>query len=279
MRRGNLIVLLVAIVMAVTAALMARSWLQRQSGAAGPAPTPTGTIVVAAGQLGFGTVLGKDNVMEVAWTGPRISAAYASKDELLKDGRRVVLTPLEKGEPIFRPKVTGAGGRASLSSLVAEGMRAVAVRVDDVRGVAGFVLPADHVDVLLIREERHPNGVTENYSDVLLQHVKVLAVDQLSNEREEKPTVAKAVTLEVTPEQAQKLMLAEKIGKLSLILREAGDGDAARTKRITEADLGLQQIPGRPAATAQAPRASSTSSVQIVRGTTNERVEVPRVAE
>jgi pilus assembly protein CpaB len=274
MRRGNLIVLLVAIVMGGAAAFMARSWLQRQTVA--QPEYGSGTIVVAAASLGFGTVLSKDNVMEIPWSGPPIRAAFATKEELLKEGRRVVLTPLERNEPIFRPKVTGSGGRASLSSLLEEGKRAVTVRVDDVRGVAGFVLPADRVDVVLIRTETRSNNTTETYSDVLIEDVKVLAVDQLSNERSEQPTVAKAVTLEVTTEQAQKITLAANIGKLSLILRQAGETNPAMARRISEKELGLQEIP-KEVPVAAAPAPVGTSTVEIVRGNTGQKYEVKRV--
>jgi Flp pilus assembly protein CpaB len=91
------------------------------------------------------------------------------------------------------------------------------VRVDDVRGVAGFILPRDFVDVVLISED--PAAKRESYSDILLHHVKVLAIDQLASERQQHPTIAKAVTIEVTPEQAQKILLATNIGRLSLVLR------------------------------------------------------------
>lgn len=275
-----MVVLVVALVMGVVAAVMARSWLQRQTVPPAPEQATNGTIVVAAAPLGYGTVLSKDNVMEIPWYGPKINAAFASKEEMLKEGRRVVLTPLEKNEPIFRPKVTGAGSRASLSSLLEDGMRAVTVRVDDVRGVAGFVLPADRVDVVLIRTENRTNGTTENFSDVLLQHVKVLAVDQLANERQEQPMVAKAVTLEVTTEQAQKILLATNIGKLSLILRQAGEANPTLARRISDRDLGLAEIPKEtPVPTASAPApVPNTATVEIVRGSKGERYEVKRIS-
>ena len=91
------------------------------------------------------------------------------------------------------------------------------VRVDDIRGVAGFILPGDRVDVVLLRTETQ-KGETENSADVLVQYVKVLAIDQLVNERQDQPavaTVAKAVTLQVSPDQAQKILLTGNIGKLS----------------------------------------------------------------
>ena len=128
-----------------------------------------------------------------------------------------------------------------------EGKRAVTVRVDDVRGVAGFVLPGDRVDVVLIRSAPGPSGTAENISDVLLQHIKVLAIDQLANERQETPTVARAVTLEVDTDQAQKILLATNVGKLSLILRQAGESNRADAKRVTERDLARVEPVAAPA--------------------------------
>jgi pilus assembly protein CpaB len=238
MRRSNLIILLVALAMGTIAALMARSIIMAHTAENGP----TGTIVVAAAPLAFGTVLTSDNLTETPWASRTLpEGAFATKTDLLKDGRRVVLNAIERSEMILKSKITGAGQRASLSVLLEEGQRAVTVRVDDVRGVAGFILPGDRVDVMLLRSE--PNqGETENSADVLLENVKVLAIDQLVNERQDQPavaTVAKAVTLQVTPEQAQKILLAGNIGKLSLVLRQAGEARLSKTERITDTDLGF----------------------------------------
>src|SRR5207253_7203395 len=191
-----------------------------------------GTVVVAANSLAFGSVLSRENVTEISWPeGAVPEGAFATKDQLFKDGRRVALTPMQRTELILKTRITGPGQRATLSSLLDEGKRAVTVRVDDVRGVAGFVLPGDRVDVVLIRSAPGPSGTTENISDVMLQHVKVLAIDQLANEQKETPTIAKAVTLEVDTDQAQKILLATNVGKLSLILRQAGESDPGIAKR------------------------------------------------
>jgi pilus assembly protein CpaB len=272
-----LVVLLLAIVMGGLAAFMARNWIAAQ---ANVEPAAMTTMVVATAPLTFGTVLTRDNVAEVAWAAGRLpEGAYATKDDLLKDGRRALLAPIARDEPILKTKVTGPGQRASLSALLEEGMRAVTVRVDDVRGVAGFVLPGDRVDVVLIRTVERPNSAAENVSDILLQHVKVLAVDQIVNERQETPTVAKAVTLEVGTSQAQKILLATNVGKLSLILRQAGENHPASVRRITESDLGVAElvalerpVPSSPAA---AP-AASAAVVEIVRGMRSEKYNVLR---
>src|SRR6266700_3938343 len=144
MRRSNLIILLVALTMGLVAALMARSWIAQHG--APEAASATGTIVVATAPLPFGTVLTPDNVSEIPWTDPKLpEGAFATKTDLLKDGRRVVLTAMERSELVLRPKITAPGQRASLSGLLEEGQRAVTVRVDDIRGVSGFILPGDFV--------------------------------------------------------------------------------------------------------------------------------------
>ena len=128
------------------------------------------------------------------------------------------------------------------------------MRVDDVRGVAVFVLPGDWVDVVLIRTLTNPSGSPENVSDVLLQHVKVLAVDQLVNERQETPTIAKAVTLELDTDQAQKVLLATNVGKLLLIPRWVGADQPIRClpERVSKRDL-TREEPVAAAAPAAAP--------------------------
>src|SRR5262245_11995221 len=274
MRRGNGLLLVVAVLMGLAAAYMARDWIQRQAVAV---PSPTTTIVVAAAPLGFGTDLTRDNVTEIPWAaGALPQGAFATREDLLKEGRRAALTPIQASELILTTKITGPGQRASLSALIEQGNKAVTVRVDDVKGVAGFVLPGDRVDVVLIRQEGQGPG---QFSDILVQHVKVLAVDQITNERQDKPTVARAVTLEVSTEQAQKILLASNVGKLSLILRQAGQANAEYAKRVTEADLSLTGPP--PVATpvaesAAQPAVPQTATVDIVRGTTRAQYNVQR---
>lgn len=282
MRGSNAIILVFAVVMGLAAALLSRHWLLTHAGGSASAAR-VGTIVVAAVPLAFGTSLSRDNVREIAWAGAHLpEGAYATTHDLLKDGGRVVLASLDTGEPVLRSKITEPGQRGSLSSLVKGGMRAVTVRVDDVRGVAGFILPGDFVDVILIGDDssiRH-----EGYSETLLQHVKVLAIDQLASERQEHPTVAKAVTVEVTPEDAQKLLLASNVGKLSLVLRQPGDLNPSPDRRVTEKDLGNTPppvpvhvvAPAPPPPPAVKPPPSDTVTVVIVRGTKREEYKVKR---
>ena len=240
MRRNNLIILVVAIVLGGIAAVLARNWLTSH---AGSGQSRVGTIVVAGSPLVFGAQLTSENTVEIPWS---ISAlpegAFATKESMLKDGRRMTLASISRNEPILRSKITAPNQPATLSSMLGLGKRAVTVRVDDVRGVAGFIQPGDLVDVVLIRTEAEMRS-NESYSDVILQSAKVLAIDQITGERTELPTIAKAVTLEVGPEDAQKILLATNIGRLSLILRQPAEASADTVRRVTEQDLGVTPAP------------------------------------
>ena len=230
-----------------------------------------GTIVVATAPIGFGTALTEDKIAEIPWASDVLPpGAFATKQDLLKDGRRVALAAMDRNEHVLRGKVTAPGQRGSLSSLIEEGKRAVTVRVDDIRGVGGFILPSDRVDVVLIRSEG--TSGSQSYSDVILQSVKVLAVDQLINDRPEQASViAKAVTLEVTAEEAQKILVATNIGKLSLILRQAVDGNPEAGRRVTERDLARMEPVTAPAA-APALAVPRLTTVSIIRNMKREDI-------
>lgn len=257
MRRNNLVVLAVALVLGALAAVLARNWLVSHS-QLNLAQGATGTIVVAAAPLAFGNQISAENVKEIPWnTSALPEGAFPTSQELLKDGRRIALASIARNEPVLRSKITAPGQRAALSSMLEPGKRAVTVRVDDVRGVAGFIQPGDRVDVVLIRTEAESRS-NEGYSDVILQSAKVLAIDQITGERTEQPTIAKAVTLEVGPQDAQKILLAMNVGRLSLILRQPAEAKAEPVHRVTEQDLGdapavTKPAPVAPAVHAEAP--------------------------
>jgi pilus assembly protein CpaB len=240
-RNNNLIILLVAVVLGSIAALLARNWLANN---ARSTQAGFGTIVVAASPIPFGAQLNAENTAEISWnTTAMPDAAFKTKEDLLKDGRRMTLALLARNEPILRSKITAPNQPATLSSMLEAGKRAVTVRVDDVRGVAGFIQPGDRVDVVMIRTAAESRN-NDSYSDVILQSAKVLAIDQITGERTEQPTIAKAVTLEVSPQDAQKILLATNIGRLSLILRQSAEANAVPARRVTEGDLSdVPQMP------------------------------------
>jgi pilus assembly protein CpaB len=244
MRRNNATVLVIALVLGVIAAVLTRNWLVSHSRA--KLAQEAGTIVVAAAPLGFGSQVTPENVKEIPWSANALpEGAFATKQELLSGGRRMALVSIAPNEPVLRARVTAPGQRAALSSMLDPGKRAVTVRVDDVRGVAGFIQPGDRVDVVLIRTEAE-SKLKEGYSDVILQYAKVLAIDQITGERPEQPTIAKAVTLEVSSEEAQKILLATNVGRLTLMLRQPAEANAEPVHRVTENDLGGPPKPVAP---------------------------------
>jgi len=282
MRTSTVTILAVAIAMGGSAAYLTRNWLKDQTRVSA-AVQPAGTIVVAAESLAYGTAMTPDNIVEIPWFSNTLpEGAFAVKDDLLSGGRRVVLSPLKRGEAVLRSKITGPGQRASLASLLDEGKRAVTVSVDDVRGVAGFVLPGDFVDIVIIADDGSPKR--QSYSDILLEHVKVLAIDQVASEGEGQPTVAKAVTVEVTKEQAQKILLATNIGKLSLILARPVESNPDPNRRVSEKDIGRTSpepvrppaAPPPPAPVVAAPVVSHTVKITVVRNGETKQYEVQR---
>jgi pilus assembly protein CpaB len=238
-RSSTIVMIGFAVLFGLLAVFIAQSWLNSQAEMrvrnleANRKPIETQTIVVASKPLRFGAELGPSSLREIAWPGEAVLAgAFTKISDLMASGRRVVLTAIEANEPILSSKVTGPGQRATLSAVIADGMRAVTIRVNDVDGVAGFVLPGDRVDVALTRQ-----ADKNNTNDVVLQSVKVLAIDQTADERTDKPSIARAVTLEVNSTDAQKIALAATVGTLSLMLRRAGEARAADTRRVTLGDL------------------------------------------
>ena len=248
MRISSFVLFGIAALLGIGAVMLAMNWLEGQRNAPQVAVAPDRTnvrkVVVASQPLRFGSEVTAVVLKEVEWpVGAVPAGSFLSMADLTKPGeRRVVLAAIEKDEPVLAWKVTGAGQRASLSAVIGSDKTAVTIRVNDVSGTAGFVLPGDRVDVLLTRSD-NKNGNNGGFTDVLLQNVRALAVDQLADERSEKPSVAKAVTLEVSQTEAQRLALAQTVGQLSLALRPAGDTKEAATHRIGMSDLGDLELP------------------------------------
>ena len=246
MRASTFVMIGFAVVFGLLAVFIANVWLNNQANQRAKTiestakPAVTKTIVVAKQALRFGTELNASQLEEVPWPAEAMPAgAFAKVSDVLSQGRRVVLAAIEPNEPVLALKITGPGQRATLSALVKPGMKAVTIRVNDVEGVGGFVLPGDRVDVVLTRQIDKGQASTE----VVLQNTRVLAVDQSADERAAKDAVAKSVTLEVTTVEAQKVWLASSVGSLSLLLRKAGETAESQTRKITLNDLGSNDAP------------------------------------
>lgn len=271
MRKSTIVMVAFAVVFGLLAVFIAQAWLNGQaerrmkSLEAQKKPLATNTIVVALQRLPFGVELGRDQLREVPWPASALpDGAFATINDVLSAGRRTVLSPIEANEPVLTVKITGPGQRATLSALVGEGMKAVSIRVNDVEGVGGFVLPGDRVDVVLTRQMDKGNASTE----VVLQNVRVLAVDQSADDRATKAAVAKAVTLEVDTVGAQKIWLATSVGSLSLLLRKAGEQSVERTRRVTLDDLSKPD-------SAMPQKNEAVTTVSVQRGGYRQTYEVP----
>ena len=232
-----------AVVFGLLAVFIAQVWLNNQASLRAKNVEPakaiaSQTVVVAKQPLRFGTELTAAMLQEVPWPSDALpNGAFAKIHDIIAGGRRVVLAAIEANEPVLSLKITGPGQRATLSALVKPGMKAVTIRVNDVEGVGGFVLPGDHVDVVLTRQIDKGSATTQ----VVLQNTRVLAVDQTADERAQKAAVAKSVTLEVDTVDAQKLWLSSPVGSLSLMLRKAGETAEVRTRKVTLEDLSTNE--------------------------------------
>ncbi|MGE5466520.1 MAG: Flp pilus assembly protein CpaB [Ignavibacteria bacterium] len=222
------VMLVLSLLIGLGAAVMAAAWVQQKGDAA------SRQVAVAATDIELGSRLNPQMVKLVAWpVGHVPEGAFDSVEQL---GDRVVKTGVLRGEAILESKLAPVGTKGGLSAVIKEGNRAMTVRVNDVIGVAGFALPGNYVDVV-VSTQQDGGGENKQISKIVLEHMLVLAVAQEANRDETKPKVVSAVTLEVTPAQAEKLDLARTVGTLSLVLRNQVDNRAVDTAGITKRQL------------------------------------------
>lgn len=235
----SVVVLIIALMAGLAAVVLAAKWIQQQNQSAG------NKIAVATLDIQLGSRLSPQMVQMVDWPSGSVPAGAFTDDKALSD--RVVKTTVIRGEPILENKLAPVGSRGGLSAVVEGGKRAITVRVNDVVGVAGFALPGNYVDIMVNTQEEGAknNDKDRTISKIVLEHILVLAVAQEASRDETKPKVVNAVTLEVTPEQAEKLDLARSVGTLSLVLRNQTDLDPTKTKGATK-DLLLAKLPAPP---------------------------------
>ena len=194
----------------------------------------TTTVVAASQALRFGMELSSAQLKEVPWPADSVpQGATTTIAEFLKGPeKRVVIAAMDPNEPVLRVKVTGPGEKATLSAIIAPGMTAVSIPLSETQGVTGLVMPGDRVNVMLTRKAED-----ESYADVLVQNVRVVAIDQIIDQRNERPAAIRAATLEVSPQDAKRLALGLAIGNLALMLRKAGEQSAGAIGRITAKEL------------------------------------------
>lgn len=277
MRLKVSILIPLSIVLGLAAVQSGRSWLDRQMDERARLldaqnrirPQATfATVVVASHALRFGNELSPAVLKEIPWASDQLPlGAFAKISDLTKADKRLVLAAIEVNEPILEAKITGPGQKANLAAIIEEGKKAITVRVDDVVGVAGFVLPGDRVDILLTRKSGEGSAVSDN----ILQNIKVLAIDQKADERIAQPVLARAVTLEVSTQDAQRLNVAQSVGTLSLILRPVAQSAPEPLNRVSSSQLAA----GGQAAQKSESLPGTNAVVSVIRSVTRREYSVP----
>ena len=267
MQNRNLIVIGVAIFLGLVAILLANSFFSgvqdRQERIA--EQNKLARIVVASRELAFGTPLSSQNVRLANWPASSVPAgAFSSIDQVTK-ANRVALRPIVVGEPVLASRVSGTDGRAVLSANLPDGALAYAVPINDVLGVGGFIRPGDSVDVLLTRQIPGEGATgSDKMTEVVLEAVPVLGIDQVSDEAKTEPGVPKTATLQVDTFGAQKLALARELGTLSLALRNVASQVTGARQSVTARMLSGSRlyIPAKRQPSMAAPRALAMTNLR-----------------
>jgi pilus assembly protein CpaB len=279
MQMRALIILVVALVAGLSAVFLAKTMVdQKVSTATTVEQVKTVPVVVAKTDLKMGTRLTALMLDTINWPENSLPANYfSSVDDVLGKEAPIVLKELRKGEVILHYKLSPHGARGGLPAKIPEDMRAITIAVTEVRGVAGFVLPGNFVDVLHTTSVGRKDGKPVNR--VLMQNVQVLGVDQLSSEDETKPTVVNAVTLLVSTTDGQKLTLAGSVGELNLLLRNEYDASILEVKTVELTDL----VPSEAPTKVKVYKRVRRPTVEVIRGleiktqSVNEGKELPPV--
>jgi pilus assembly protein CpaB len=295
LRRQTLIALAIAVVLGLFAVYLANVFLSKSEKRVAATPMGTTKVAVALVPLDYGIEVTPDKVRYVDYpTASLPPGTFRTNADLLPMGKkRLALRPIQVNQPLLAADMTGEGQGASISALLPDGARATSVSINAVSGVAGFVKPNDSVDVLITRQGLGGDGAGQ-ITDVLLQNIRVIAIDQDAKGTNPKPDVARTATLQVTPLEAQKLVLGQQLGSLSLVLRKPGaDQDNPVVETVSLADLRYSAYGGvnypRPMVNAAAPVAPviirlprraaapakpATNSVEVMRGLTASKYEV-----
>jgi pilus assembly protein CpaB len=272
MNRNRMIVgLTSAILVALLLSLYVYRTFQRVSAAK---PMETRHIVVADHPMQLGTRLDATNLRVISW--PADEPLAGSFPEIENCVGRALISPVMENEPILETKLAPKEAGAGLPATIPEGMRALSVAVNDVIGVAGFVIPGTVVDVLVTGALPGGSGNANNITRTILENVRVLAAGQkVEQDRDGKPQIVPVVTLLVTPDDAGKLTMASTEGKIQLALRNTIDSKAANPPPVLQAVLfagPALPAPVRPGVRRQtpAPAAPAPYEVEMITGTKKE---------
>ncbi|MBI2815367.1 MAG: Flp pilus assembly protein CpaB [Acidobacteria bacterium] len=276
--------MLIAAVVAVLLGLLASRfvYVQIQKAAAAARPLRLGQVVVAAEPLQLGTRLQPQQLRLIQW--PADSRPEGSCMRIEDCTGRALITQVFENEPILEKKLAPIEAGAGLPAVIPEGMRAVSIRVDDVVGVAGFVMPGTMVDVLVTGDPQTRGGTGNTITRTFLENARVLAAGQrVQQDKDGKPQSESVVTLLVSPEEADRLAMASTEGKIHLALRNTIDTTATNPPPVQRASLFLGRSPapvatGKPRPAAPKPVVRTPPApyvVEVIRGDKKESQSFP----
>ena len=279
MQNRNIFIIIGALFIAGIAVVLANAYLTgvEERAEVVAADNELTRIVVATQPMDFGDPLTPEKVRLQNFPASSVpqGAFRTIRDALAND--RVVLRPIVPGEPILADKVSGLDGRAVLAANLPDDMRAVSISIGATTGVAGFVRPGDTVDVLLTRKIPGEGAKAEDLmSEVILNRVKVLAIDQVASEKATDPAVGGTATLQVEPFEAQQLAIASRLGTLSLALRNVESLAVVEDQTVTARDVTNSSlyIPARTAPRQAASAQPATTTVRVVNDAAATRTSV-----
>src|SRR6267142_4756070 len=236
MKAARLVVLGIAVAAGGLAAFLASGSDPGPPPAAPPpvAQIDTVEILVAKNDIGIGVALSTQDIQWQAWPASAASPAFIRKSErpdaIAQFAGAIVRVPMATGEPIRDNKVIKAKGSGYMAAILPQGMRALSIEISAETGAGGFILPNDRVDVILSRRDREAErvtGVEAHISETILSDMRVLAIDQMVQEKDgQRVVVGKTATLELTQRKAEVLAAARQMGTLSLTLRSIVDANS-----------------------------------------------------
>lgn len=245
MDKKKLMLLIGALIIAIGTGLAARSMLSGsaapEAGAVAPPIEQGPKVLVAQRALAVGTIITQDSISFQAWPKEMVQDAYflEGSADITKLLGTVVRNPITAGQPVTQGSLVAPGDRGFLAAALGPGMRAVTITVSSKTGVAGFIFPGDHVDLLLTQSVSSQGGGDSSAlktTETILRNLRILATDQAtSTEIVDGKSVVKqsgTVTLEVTPRIAEKIQVAETIGTLSLSLRSIADNQSELERAV-----------------------------------------------
>jgi pilus assembly protein CpaB len=291
---GRLVILLIAGVIVAFAAIAIRNSMSNQPDPAAAAAAST-RVIVAKHDVPLGVIVQMG--VDIDWGEPPVD--FPNQQEMLREANNVHIEdfngavtrrPLHAGEPVVQTALTKAGEGGFMSAVLEAGMRAVSIAVNQTSGNAGFISPGDHVDLIVTRRIKEGN-VESIASNTFIYDVRVLAVDQMLDNPENKAILAKTVTVEVTPQQAEQVAVASEVGHISVALRsvtqaakaaQTATPSAGETPAATEPEVApvaeqpnpMVELYSEVPQSAERPRENKISPrMRVIRGDQTETVE------